>query len=285
MRPVLLWFALFAMAAIIGWLANEQTDLQKRIAALEAPGQSGARKGASSAATHGLESSEPPVAGETRRQLDEMRNAIQSLHTELADSRQETIREAEARAAATARDETLAAINDASANRNFANQQLVPQRQLVPHYAGGPKRSWGHEQATGAPDTRQAGDIPTAWTSKNPDGGVEWLELDYERAVGIDTIRVVESHNPGAISKVAVIGPNGREETVWEGNLAASGQNELLQSDFKVARSVQGQKVRVYVDTGRVPGWNEIDAVQLLGKDGTQQWAVGSTASSSYADP
>src|SRR5678816_1773251 len=283
MRPVLLWLALFAMAAIIGWLANEQTDLQARIAALEAPGQSGAPKVASSAATHGP-SSEPPVAAEARRQLDEMRNAIRSLDTELADSRQETLREAEARAAATARDETLAAINDASANRISANRNYAGP-QIVPHYGGGPKRSWGHEQATGAPDTAQAGDIQTAWASKNPDGGVEWLELDYERAVGIDTIRVVESHNPGAISKVAVIRPDGGEETVWQGNLAGSGQNELLQSDFKVARNVQGQKVRVYVDTGRVPGWNEIDAVQLIGKDGTQQWAVGSTASSSYSDP
>jgi hypothetical protein len=117
---------------------------------------------------------------------------------------------------------------------------------------------------------------------------VEWLELDYERAVGVDSIRVHESHNPGAISKVAIIRPDGGEETVWEGNLADNAQtpqNELLQSDFKAPRYVQGQKVRVYVDTGRVPGWNEIDAVQLVGKDGTQQWAVGSTASSSYADP
>jgi hypothetical protein len=103
--------------------------------------------------------------------------------------------------------------------------------------------------------------------------------------VGVDSIRVMESHNPGAISKVAVIRPDGGEETVWEGNLADSARNELLQSDFKVPRYVQGQKVRVYVDTGRVPGWNEIDAVQLVGKDGTQQWAVGSTASSSYSDP
>ena len=81
--------------------------------------------------------------------MDEMRNAIQSLHTELADSRQETLREAEARAAATARDETLAAINDASANRISANRNYASP-QLVPHYDGGPKRSWGHEQATGA---------------------------------------------------------------------------------------------------------------------------------------
>src|SRR4030095_168257 len=188
MRPVLLWLALFAMAAIIGWLASEQTDLQARIAALEAPGQSGAPKVASSAATHGP-SAEPPVAAEARRQLDEMRNAIQSLHTELADSRQETLREAEARAAATARDETLAALNDASANRIYAGQQIVP------HYGGGPKRSWGHEQATGAPDTAQAGDIQTAWASKNPDGGVEWLGLDYEGAGGVDTITAGESHN------------------------------------------------------------------------------------------
>lgn len=268
------------MAIIIGWLAKEQTDLQKRIAALEAPGQSGVPKGTSLAATHGPESSEPPVAAETRRQLDEMRSAIQSLHTELADSRQVIVRQA----AATAREETLAAINDASARGISANRSF-PSQQLVEHYTGGPKRSWGHEQATGAPDTRQAGDIPTAWASKNPDGGVEWLELDYERAVGVDSIRVIESHNPGAISKVAVIRPDGGEETVWEGNLADSARNELLQSDFKVPRYVEGQKVRVYVDTGRVPGWNEIDAVQLVGKDGTQQWAVGSTASSSYSDP
>src|SRR4029453_15263875 len=165
MRPVLLWLALFAMATIIGWLAIEQTDLQKRIAALEAPGQSGAPKVASSAATHGPESSEPPVAAETRRQLDEMRNAIQSLHTEIADSRQVTVREGEGRAAPPARDETPAAINDASANRISANRSFASQ-QFVPHYDGGPKRSWGHEQATGAPDTMQSGEIPPAWRSK-----------------------------------------------------------------------------------------------------------------------
>src|SRR4029434_10317448 len=174
MRPVLLWLALFAMATIIGWLAIEQTDLQKRIAALEAPGQSGAPKVASSAATHGPESSEPPVAAETRRQVAEMRNAIQSLHNEHAGSPPVAVREPEVRPAATARDETLAAINDPSANRISANRSFASQ-QFVPHYDGGPKRSWGHEQATGAPDTMQSGDIPTAWASKMTDGGGEWL--------------------------------------------------------------------------------------------------------------
>lgn len=290
MRPVLPWIAVLAMAALTGWVAYQQTDLQNRIATLElarqhtqAAGPSGAPKVSPWAAARGPKPPESPEPAETRRQLDEMRSSIQSLQTQLVGSRQEITaiskRQADAQAAATARDAALAFFNELPANQNFAGQQVVP------HYTGGPKRSWGHEQATGAPDTAQAGDLQTAWASKIPDGGVEWLELDYERAVSIDTIRVVESHNPGAISKVSVIMPDGREETVWEGNLPPSTQDELVESDFKATRYLKGQKVRVYVDTGRVPGWNEIDAVQLIGKDGTQQWAVGSTASSSYSDP
>ena len=32
----------------------------------------------------------------------------------------------------------------------------------------------------------------------------------------------------------------------------------------------------------RVAGWNEIDAVELIGRDGSRQWAKGANASSSY---
>jgi len=285
MRSVLPWLASVAIAVAVGWLVEEQTELQRRIDVLEARAQSGVPKVGSSAASDGSDSSsEPLTAPETRRELGEMRDAIQSLQTELAASQQVIVREAETRAAATFREESRAAAITPSTQGIWANSSF-PGYQLVPHYTDGPKRNWGHEQATGAPDTREAADLPSAWASKNPDGGVEWLELDYERAVDVGAIRVHESNNPGAISKVAVIRSDGGEETVWEGNLADSPRNELLQSDFKVSRSVLGQKVRVYMDTSRVPGWNEIDAVQLVGKDGTQQWAVGSKASSSYSDP
>jgi hypothetical protein len=33
-----------------------------------------------------------------------------------------------------------------------------------------------------------------------------------------------------------------------------------------------------------VPGWNEIDAVELIG-DGIRQWAKSAAASSSFSDP
>jgi hypothetical protein len=41
------------------------------------------------------------------------------------------------------------------------------------------KRAWGPEQATGPPDTHQAGDIQTAWASLTPDQQKEWLLLEY----------------------------------------------------------------------------------------------------------
>jgi hypothetical protein len=34
-----------------------------------------------------------------------------------------------------------------------------------------------------------------------------------------------------------------------------------------------------------VPGWNEIDAVELIGRDGSHQWAKQASASSTYAEP
>ena len=44
------------------------------------------------------------------------------------------------------------------------------------------------------------------------------------------------------------------------------------------------QGVIVRLDTASVPGWNEIDAIELVGRDGSRQWAVAANASSSYAE-
>ena len=89
MRSVLPWLASLAMAIAIGWLVEEQTELQRRIDVLEARAQSGVPKVGSSAASDGSDSSsEPLTAPETRRELGEMRAAIQSLQTELAASQQ-----------------------------------------------------------------------------------------------------------------------------------------------------------------------------------------------------
>lgn len=145
------------------------------------------------------------------------------------------------------------------------------------------RRAWGEEQATGPPDTFRAGDITTAWASRLPDGGEEWLNLEYSNQVYLAEVRVRETYNPGAISKVAAVLPNGQEQVIWEGITEAG--EAPVEKVFPVSGNIYAKGVKVYLDTRRVPGWNEIDAVELVGRDGTRQWASHATASSSFADP
>ena len=113
------------------------------------------------------------------------------------------------------------------------------------------KRSWGPEQAVGAPDTFQAGDVSTAWAPLEQDGGEEWLKLEYERATDISEVRVRETYNPGAISKVTAFLANGTELTLWEGTEQAS--QSPVEMSFSVPSSLNKKSVKVYLDTKRVP--------------------------------
>lgn len=143
-------------------------------------------------------------------------------------------------------------------------------------------RPWGEEQATGAPDTMQAGDIRTAWTTKQQNAGEEWLELTYGTAVPIAEVRVRETYNPGAVVKVTAIPERAFEIVLWEGeDPTKDAPGELV---VTVDAEVTSKVIRVYLDTRLKNGWNEIDAVELVGTDETRQWAASAKASSSYAD-
>ena len=159
--------------------------------------------------------------------------------------------------------------------------QPPPPEPVVPPPTNVVKRGWSAEQVLGPPDTPTAGDFQTAWTSRDPDGGLEWLTVGFERPTEIAEVRTRESYNPGAIVKV-VAQANNQEVVLWEGE--ASGGRVPRDFVVRPTGSVVAQSVTVHLDTTRVAGWNEIDAVELVGRDGSRQWAVTASASSSYAD-
>jgi len=144
-----------------------------------------------------------------------------------------------------------------------------------------PMRNWGTEQALGAPNTERAGDLPTAWASREPDAGPEWLAVGFDQAMDVAEVRVRETFNPGAISKITAL-VNGGEVVLWEGT--ASGGMAPRDFVIPVSGNIRADSVVIHLDSARVPGWNEIDAVELVGRDGSRQWATSSSASSSYAD-
>jgi hypothetical protein len=141
---------------------------------------------------------------------------------------------------------------------------------------------WGHVQATGPPDTHQAGDIPTAWAPRSAQSGEQWLQLSYARPVEIQEINVLETHNAGALSQVTVLMPDGTEKPVWTGRSALGPGDQVQETVVPVPPGITSDRIKLYVDTDRVSSWPEIDAVALVGKDGSRQWATQSAASSSY---
>ena len=174
----------------------------------------------------------------------------------------------------------LRVADEAAQERSELMKRLPP---LSPHELAAAKgRSWGPEQAVGPPDTNGAGDIPTAWAAREPDGGNEWLKLDYGKSIAIAEIRVRETYNPGAIARVTAVQSDGSESLIWEGEYHAG--TPAAETTFPVQRSMEAASVILYLDTTSVPGWNEIDAVALVGRDGTIHWATNAVASSTYAE-
>jgi hypothetical protein len=123
----------------------------------------------------------------------------------------------------------------------------------------------GPDMALGPPDSdvcSYAG--MKAWTSWRPDSGLEWIQLRYEQPVFAVGAIVHEALNPGAVSRVCLIGLDGSLREVWRGRDTVSTCPGAMALVFP-ASSVPVHGVRVELQTDRVAGFNAIDAVELVG--------------------
>lgn len=143
---------------------------------------------------------------------------------------------------------------------------------------------WEPSQVVGAPDTLEAGDIPTAWASQTPDDQREWVEVTFDAPQKAAALLVYESYNPGALDRVTVYSADGREAEGWVGvdptkPTEASGVSAIsIKAPFEVARA------RLHLNSPAVAGWNEIDAIGLVDESGKTHWAASATASSTYGE-
>ncbi len=140
---------------------------------------------------------------------------------------------------------------------------------------------WSANQVLGEPDTFENGDLPTAWTTQGGNSGEQWIEVGYDRSVVANGALIRETYNPGAVVRVEAIDASGNYHTVWEGDDPTTESPGDFEIDF--GGGVPAVGLRVTLDTNRVDGWNEIDAIGLIsGND--LLWAVEAVASNSYSD-
>lgn len=139
--------------------------------------------------------------------------------------------------------------------------------------------------ATGPRDVFALGDSPKAWAASTADAGPEWLRLRYAEVIPVREIRIWQNDAPGAIAWVTVE-VDGREVEVWKGTDAVpASPTTPIEKVVTLSKPQLTDTVTVYLDTRRVAGWNEIDAVEVVAADGSRAWATRAEASTSYGAP
>jgi len=123
--------------------------------------------------------------------------------------------------------------------------------------------SYSANQATGEPNVQVYSTTPQAWSAKTPDSGIEWLELTFSKPVQATAVRVRESSGSGAVIKIEVFDEKGVSHTVWSGTDSTKDLNYLVAEFPKTA--FKTNRVKLTLATNIVSGWNQIDAVQLVG--------------------
>jgi len=126
---------------------------------------------------------------------------------------------------------------------------------------------WSAEQSVGIPDSPGCGDYQFSWASAASDS-IDTLIVKFSELVIPLEIIIHESFNPDQISKVEVQDPEG------QGYYTVLQKNPLRVDrpcPFELVVPVEGidfltNTVRITVDQSQLGlGWNEIDAVQLIG--------------------
>ncbi|MFC4314142.1 hypothetical protein ACFPN2_34025 [Steroidobacter flavus] len=133
----------------------------------------------------------------------------------------------------------------------------------------GEKAGYSAWQATGAPNVSRYSDDPAAWTTKSGDSKVpEWLEVKFGKPVYASGLRIRQSAAPGVISKLELRDADGAFHEMWSGTDTTPYEKNtigwLIKEFPKTSFLVTG--ARITLETARVWGWNEIDAVQLVGE-------------------
>lgn len=126
--------------------------------------------------------------------------------------------------------------------------------------------AWSAQQVAGPADTPEAGDLVTAWAAASADTQAETLTLTYAQAVIPQAVEIYETYNPGAVAKIEVLDPNTDEwVVVWEGVSDTAGEELAVFSPPLTPVDFATDQVRITIDEPLIPGWNEIDAVKLIG--------------------
>jgi hypothetical protein len=127
--------------------------------------------------------------------------------------------------------------------------------------------AWSANQVLGEPDTGRCGDLPTAWASATA-GGQDALTVFFDTEVLPSQVNVYQTFGQGSIIRVDVIPANGGDPIPIPNSADPPG-NTPCPGVFSVDTSMIEVPILgaiILVDQTIGGTWNEIDAVELVGR-------------------
>jgi OOP family OmpA-OmpF porin len=128
-------------------------------------------------------------------------------------------------------------------------------------------KEYSAQQVLGKPNKcPSAGDSPCAWFGKSDGlygGKEEHIKVGYKKPMQIQQVAIAENYNPGAVEKVILYDMQDAPHVVYHGEAAPVAQQSrvmnvtFLKTDYKV------KAVELVLQCGKVPGFNEIDAIGI----------------------
>lgn len=124
-------------------------------------------------------------------------------------------------------------------------------------------------QALGRPNAiSSCGFSKYAWAVKEKNGeevGDEaFIIVGFSNPMLIQQIAIAESFNPGAISEVIIHGINKEKQSVYKADPVASKKKcRMLNIFMERPSDFMVEKVEIKLEPGKVPGWNQIDAIGI----------------------
>ncbi|NJN81743.1 MAG: hypothetical protein HC802_05275 [Caldilineaceae bacterium] len=102
--------------------------------------------------------------------------------------------------------------------------------------------------------------------TSHADSGVVTLDLTYDHLVTPHAVEIYETFNPGAVTLLEAYDPAvGSWVTLWQGADTTAGESGVF-SPFFSPPAFKTNSLRLTLDTSAVPGFNDIDAVGLIGR-------------------
>lgn len=131
-------------------------------------------------------------------------------------------------------------------------------------------KQYAGEQALGIPNVLPAfRESPCAWSPLKKENRLdEFLHLEYKVPMRIKQVAIAESFNPGAVSRVLLYDPQGKEYQVYMNEtphpLPEPGRMNVI--TFPLT-SYLVKQVKVVLNTVGMNGWSHIDAVGISDSD------------------